>query len=73
MNLWLKLIEQIQLSWATVESTAALFWQGIAGQFSLLGLIDIVLVFAVLWWLYKKLRRSDLIKIFPKILFLLLN
>ncbi|OGB73373.1 hypothetical protein A3K24_00645 [candidate division Kazan bacterium RIFCSPHIGHO2_01_FULL_44_14] len=72
MNLWLKLIEQIQLSWATVESTAALFWQGIAGQFSLLGLIDIVLVFAVLWWLYKKLRRSDLIKIFPKILFLLL-
>lgn len=72
MNLWLKLIEQIQLSLATMTETAALFWRGVWAQFSLLGLIDIALVFAVLWWLYRRLRRTDLIKIFPKILFLLL-
>ena len=72
MNLWLKLIDQIQLSWDTAAGTAGLFWQSAAAQFTLWGLIDILLVFGLLWWLYRRLRRSDLIKIFPKILFLLL-
>jgi diadenylate cyclase len=71
MNLWLKLIEQFQLSGHAATETARLFWQGIANQISLLGLVDVALVFGLLWWIYRKLRQTDLIKIFPRILWLL--
>ncbi|MFH0905561.1 MAG: diadenylate cyclase [bacterium] len=54
-------------TWFGVANTGAIFWENIIGGVSLVGLIDIALVFCLLWWIYRRLRRSDLIKVFPRI------
>lgn len=58
--------------WEQSVSTATLFWATLVSSLSVASIIDILLVFAILWWLYKKLRRSDLIKILPRLFLLLL-
>ena len=69
---WEILISQLHISWTQLSATATLFWSSLFHQFSLLSLLDVILVFAPLWWLYRKLRRTELIKIFPKIFLLLI-
>lgn len=39
---------------------------------SLVSLLDLALVFGLLWWLYRRLRRTDLLKILPRLFLLLL-
>ncbi len=72
MNWWDIFISQIGTSFRQIGETAGLFWSGLTDQFSLIGLIDLVLVTYILWWLYRKLRRSELITISPKIFILLI-
>ena len=60
-------------SWQNVQTTVGLFWENILGGASLIGIIDAVLVFSVLWWIYRKFRRSDLIRIFPRLFLILLT
>ncbi len=71
-NWWDIFISQISTSFQRVGETVDLFWSGLASQFSLIGLIDLALVIWLLWWLYKKLRRTELIAISPKIFILLI-
>ncbi|MDD5605791.1 MAG: diadenylate cyclase [Patescibacteria group bacterium] len=70
--MWETFVNHIQVSANTIINTAQLFYQGVVSNISILALIDIALVFGLLWWIYKKLRRTDLIKILPKIFILLL-
>lgn len=70
-NWWQVFISQINSSTVQIRETAGLFWDGLVHQLSLISIIDAVLVFALLWWIYRKLRRSELIKIFPKVFLLL--
>jgi diadenylate cyclase len=55
-----------------ISSTAGLFWSSLTEAFSIIGAIDIFLVFAVLWWIFRRLRRTDLIKILPRLFLLLI-
>lgn len=71
-NWWNIFIGQIGTSFRQVQETAGLFWDGLIGQFSLLGLIDLALVAYFLWWLCRKLRRTELLAISPKIFILLI-
>jgi len=41
-------------------------------HFSIISILDLILVFALLWWVYRKLRRTDLMKILPRLIFLLI-
>lgn len=70
--MWAIFINHISESLETISNTAILFYQGVLSNISIIALIDIVLVFALLWWVYRKLRRTDLIKILPKIFILLI-
>lgn len=70
--MWATFLNHINATITSIGDTAVLFWQGLLAQISLLAIIDILLVFILLWWIYKKLRRTDLIKILPKIFLLLL-
>ncbi len=72
MNWWDIFISQIGASFQQVQETAGLFWSGLVSQFSLIGLIDLALVAYLLWWLYRKLRRTELITIAPRIFILLI-
>jgi len=69
---WTVLVNQLSTGLTQMRETAVLFWAGLVGQFSLIGLIDLILVATILWWLYRKLRRTDLITIVPKIFLLLI-
>jgi DNA integrity scanning protein DisA with diadenylate cyclase activity len=71
-NWWGELLSQFSISLEQIRETATLFWLGLVGQFSLIGLVDLILVITVLWWLYRKLRRTELITIFPKVFLLLI-
>ena len=57
---------------SNVVATAQLFWSSLQAQFSLLSLIDIFLAFLILNWLFRRLRRTDLIKVLPRLLLLLI-
>lgn len=65
-------LDFVQTGVDQIYATANLFWLSLVNQLNLVGVIDILLVFAVLWWLYKKLRRTDLIKILPRLFLLLI-
>lgn len=71
-NWWDIFISQLGASFQQMQETAGLFWSGLIGQFSLVGLIDLALVTTLLWWLYRKLRRTELLAISPKIFILLI-
>ncbi len=70
--MWATFLNHIDATIVSVGNTATLFWQGLIAQISLLAIIDVLLVFALLWWIYKKMRRADIIKVLPKIFLLLL-
>lgn len=65
-------LDFVQTGVDQIYATINLFWLSLVNQLNLVGVIDILLVFAVLWWLYKKLRRTDLIKILPRMFLLLI-
>lgn len=71
-NWWGELVFQFSNSLSQIKETAVLFWSGLLSQISLVGLIDLVLVAALLWWIYRRLRRTELIAIFPKVFLLLI-
>lgn len=71
-NWWTAFVSSFSSSLALTQETAGLFWAGLVGQISVLGIIDLVLVAALLWWLYRKLRRTELLAITPKIFLLLI-
>ncbi len=70
--MWATFVNHIELTIASIGNTAGLFWDGLIAQVSFLAIIDVLLVFGLLWWIYKKLRRTDLIKILPKLFLLLI-
>lgn len=70
--MWATFVNHINMTFMSIGNTAGLFWDGLIAQISLLAIIDVLLVFGFLWWIYKKLRRTDLIKILPKLFLLLL-
>lgn len=70
--MWATFVNHINETVMSIGNTAGLFWDGLMVQISLLVVIDVLLVFGLLWWIYKKLRRTDLIKILPKLFLLLL-
>lgn len=70
--MWTVFINHINKSLASVVDTAQLFWDSVVSQISLIAIVDVVLVFLLLWWIYRKLRRTDLIKIFPRVFLLLI-
>jgi len=71
-NWWDIFINHLADGVAQMSGTASLFWAGLLSQFSFIGLLDLVLVAALLWWLYRKLRRTELLAIFPRIFILLI-
>lgn len=71
-NWWDIFTRHLSSSAGQVHETANLFWAGLVSQFSLIGLVDLLLVAALLWWLYRRLRRTELLTIFPRVLVLLI-
>ncbi|MFA5009727.1 MAG: diadenylate cyclase [Patescibacteria group bacterium] len=69
---WSIFISHLTGGLVQMSETAGLFWSGLISQFSLTGLLDLILVAALLWWLYRRLRRSELIGILPRIFILLI-
>jgi diadenylate cyclase len=70
--MWATFTNHIFESSEIVANTAGLFYDGVVANISIIGLLDVVIVFALLWWVYRKLRRTDLIKILPKVFILLI-
>lgn len=70
--MWETFVNHLQTSGALLADTARLFYEGVVASISLIALVDIAVVFLLLWWIYRKLRRSDLIKILPKLFLLLM-
>ena len=73
MDIFQLLAQQSAVFADAVVTNALLFWNTITHTLTLAGVIDILLVSALLWWLYRHLRKSDLIKVFPRLLFLLIT
>jgi DNA integrity scanning protein DisA with diadenylate cyclase activity len=71
-NWWDIFISHLAGSFQQMGESASLFWGGLTSQLSLIGLIDLALVASLLWWLYRRLRRSELLAIFPRIFILLI-
>ena len=71
MVMWEVFLNHIGDTMSALASTAGLFWENIVSGVTLIGIIDTLLVFGLLWWIYKRLRRSELIRIFPRVLILL--
>lgn len=69
--MWEVFFNHISDTFNVLALTAGLFWENILSGISLIGFIDVLLVFGLLWWMYKRLRRSELIKIFPRVFVLL--
>lgn len=69
---WNILVNQIYAAASQIHETARLFWNGLIAQLSLLSVVDLVLVALLLWWLYRKLRQTELITVTPKIFLLLI-
>ncbi len=61
----------LQESWRYFIGNVTLFYEYLFGSLNLIGILDLLIVVAIFWWLYKKLRRSDLIKILPSVFLLL--
>ncbi|RLC37878.1 hypothetical protein DRH29_00480 [candidate division Kazan bacterium] len=72
MIMWEVFLNHIGDTISALASTAGLFWENIVSGVTLIGIIDTLLVFGLLWWIYKRLRRSELIRIFPRVLILLI-
>ena len=53
------------------QSTALLFLESVTSQLNLLGILDIAAIFGLLYWISRKLRRSELQRAFPRLLILL--
>lgn len=71
-NWWGELVFQFSNSLGQIKETATLLWQGLLSQFTLIGLVDFLLVAAILWWIYRRLRRTELLAIFPRVFLLLI-
>lgn len=71
-NLWDAFISHLTGSIRQMSESANLFWGGLTSQFSLVGLIDLLLVAGLFWWLYRRLRRSELLNVFPRVFILLI-
>lgn len=61
----------LQESWRYFIANVTLFYEYLFGSINLVGILDLLIVIGIFWWLYKKLRRSDLIKILPSLFILL--
>ncbi len=72
MDIFNYLLSQFGLIGDHLVSNATAFWLVMTREFGLLGIVDIVLVFWLLYWIYRRLYKSDIIKIFPRLVLLLL-
>jgi|GEM_PF-3060664 len=72
MNDFTSLVDFFKAGYDQAATTAQLFLNSIASQLSLIGIIDIIAIALLLGWLVRKLRRSDLIKVLPRLIFLLI-
>lgn len=66
------LINFLQTGINEAASTTQLFIEVALTRLSVIGILDIVIIVAILTWLFRQLRRSDLIKVLPRLLTLLL-
>lgn len=71
-NWWDVFINHLSVSFRQISESTNLFWGGLTSQLSLVGLIDLALVIGLFWWLYRRLRRSELLAIFPRLFILLI-
>jgi len=72
MTMWEVFFNHIGNTFSALANTTGLFWENIVNGITLVGIVDTLLVFGLLWWIYKRLRRSELIKIFPRVFILLI-
>jgi diadenylate cyclase len=64
-------VEQFRIAWLQVVTSVSLYWQTSVSQLSLVTLVDLGLVALLLWWIYRRLRRSELIRVLPRLIALM--
>lgn len=68
--LFVQILERWHSDVQHIVSSALTLGETIDQNLSPLALLDILLTFLLLWWLYRRLRRTELIKVLPRLILL---
>ncbi len=73
MDISTQILSRWQADLQHIVSSAQIMVETISQNLSPLTAVDILLTFILLWWLYRKLRRTELIKVLPRVILLLIG